>query len=95
MLALTAASPVFRGYLVDTDCRWNVISAATDDRTPGERGEKSLNPNEVRIPKSRWDSINSYVTKNGQRLGQYQYGFYRKLYAILKLIHLSIVFLKI
>jgi glutamate--cysteine ligase catalytic subunit len=32
MLALTAASPAHRGYLVDTDCRWNIIAAAVDDR---------------------------------------------------------------
>jgi hypothetical protein len=32
MLALTAASPAQRGYLVDSDCRWNIISAAVDDR---------------------------------------------------------------
>ncbi|KAK0533780.1 glutamate--cysteine ligase [Tilletia horrida] len=38
MLALTAAGPAYRGYLADVDCRWNVISAAVDDRTPAERG---------------------------------------------------------
>jgi len=26
MLALTAASPIHRGYLADTDCRWNIVS---------------------------------------------------------------------
>lgn len=38
MLALTASSPIMRGYLVDVDCRWDVISASVDDRTPEERG---------------------------------------------------------
>lgn len=38
MLALTAAAPIFRGYLADVDCRWNVIAASVDDRTPEERG---------------------------------------------------------
>lgn len=42
-LALTAATPVLRGRLVDTDTRWSVISAAVDDRTPLERGEASAN----------------------------------------------------
>ncbi|KAE8226846.1 hypothetical protein CF319_g624 [Tilletia indica] len=42
MLALTAASPAYRGYLADVDCRWNVISAAVDDRTPAERGLSPL-----------------------------------------------------
>lgn len=38
-LALSAASPAFRGYLADVDCRWDVIAGSVDDRTPGERGE--------------------------------------------------------
>lgn len=40
MLALTAASPAFRGYLSDVDARWNVIAASVDDRTEEERGVK-------------------------------------------------------
>ena len=40
MLALSAASPIFKGFLTDIDCRWNVISAAVDDRTDEERGLK-------------------------------------------------------
>jgi hypothetical protein len=39
-LALTAASPVYRGYLSDVDCRWNVIAGSVDDRTEEERGIK-------------------------------------------------------
>ena len=39
-LALTAASPLWRGYIADVDCRWNVISASVDDRTEEERGLK-------------------------------------------------------
>jgi hypothetical protein len=37
-MALTAASPVFRGRLVDTDTRWDVIAGSVDCRTPAERG---------------------------------------------------------
>lgn len=37
-MALTAASPIFRGLLTDTDCRWDVIAGSVDDRTPEERG---------------------------------------------------------
>lgn len=33
VMALSAAAPIYRGYLCDVDCRWNVISAAVDDRT--------------------------------------------------------------
>lgn len=43
MLALTAASPIFKGFLADVDVRWNVISQAVDDRTDEERGLK-VNP---------------------------------------------------
>jgi glutamate--cysteine ligase catalytic subunit len=40
MLALTAATPLYKGFLADTDIRWNQISASVDDRTPEELGEK-------------------------------------------------------
>ena len=40
MLALTAAAPVFKGFLADVDVRWDVISGAVDDRTDEERGVK-------------------------------------------------------
>jgi len=39
MLALTAATPVYKGFLADTDVRWNQISLAVDDRTLEELGE--------------------------------------------------------
>lgn len=40
MLALTAATPVYKGFLVDTDVRWNQNGLAMDDRTAEELGEK-------------------------------------------------------
>ena len=39
MLALTAATPIYKGFLADTDVRWNQISRAVDDRTREELGE--------------------------------------------------------
>ena len=39
-LALTAASPLWRGYIADVDCRWDVVAASVDDRTEEERGLK-------------------------------------------------------
>lgn len=33
MLSLSAAAPIFKGFLVNQDVRWNVISGAVDDRT--------------------------------------------------------------
>ena len=38
MLALSAASPFFRGFLADTDCRWSVIAQSVDDRREEEMG---------------------------------------------------------
>lgn len=40
LLALTAATPIYKGFLADTDVRWNQIGRAVDDRTPEELGEK-------------------------------------------------------
>ena len=37
-LALTANTPFHRGRIVDTDVRWDTISASVDDRTDEERG---------------------------------------------------------
>lgn len=42
-LALSAASPLWRGYIADVDCRWNVIAGSVDDRTEEERGLKVSN----------------------------------------------------
>jgi len=40
MLALTAATPIYKGFLAETDVRWNQISRAVDDRTDEELGKK-------------------------------------------------------
>lgn len=37
MLALTAASPIFKGYLCDRDSRWDIVAAGVDDRNAEER----------------------------------------------------------
>ncbi|TPX37849.1 glutamate---cysteine ligase [Synchytrium endobioticum] len=62
MLAITAACPIFRGYLTDVDCRWNTIAASVDDRTKEERGVEPLSIDKYRIAKSRYDSIDSYLS---------------------------------
>ncbi|XP_063979497.1 glutamate--cysteine ligase catalytic subunit [Diachasmimorpha longicaudata] len=67
MLALTAASPIHRGYLTDVDCRWNIISCSVDCRTQEERGLKPLKENKFRITKSRYDSIDSYLSIQGDK----------------------------
>lgn len=74
MLALTSAAPLFKGFLSNQDVRWNLISGAVDDRTPYERDVQPLRVGREfggisperqhqtqRIPKSRYDSIDSYL----------------------------------
>ncbi|KAF8894101.1 glutamate-cysteine ligase catalytic subunit [Infundibulicybe gibba] len=65
LLALTAASPVWRGYLADVDCRWNVIAGSVDDRTKEERGlQVPFKNDRFRIPKSRYDSVDLYISND-------------------------------
>uniref|UniRef100_U5EZ27 Glutamate--cysteine ligase n=1 Tax=Corethrella appendiculata TaxID=1370023 RepID=U5EZ27_9DIPT len=80
MLAFTAASPAYRGYLTDTDCRWNVISASVDCRTAEERGEKPLKENQFRIFKSRYDSIDSYLSPAGEKYNDVPLVYDKKIY---------------
>ena len=57
-LTLTAATPVLRGLLVDTDCRWEIISQAVDDRTLDELAT---------IEKSRYATISYYIGKGSEK----------------------------
>lgn len=69
MMALTAATPILKGRLADTDCRWGIISESVDCRTPAERGFDDPNApypdlntgGQRRIYKSRYDSISTYI----------------------------------
>jgi len=67
LLALSAASPIWRGFVSDVDCRWNVISGSVDDRTDEEMGLVPLKENKFRIFKSRYDSIDCYLSEAGSR----------------------------
>uniref|UniRef100_A0A9L0TSQ8 Glutamate--cysteine ligase n=1 Tax=Equus caballus TaxID=9796 RepID=A0A9L0TSQ8_HORSE len=67
VMALSAASPFYRGHVSDIDCRWGVISASVDDRTREERGLEPLKKNKYRISKSRYDSIDSYLSECGEK----------------------------
>ncbi|KAF1797940.1 glutamate-cysteine ligase-domain-containing protein [Mucor lusitanicus] len=71
MMALSANSPIYRGYLADVDARWNVISASVDDRTPEERGLKPLKDSKYVINKSRYDSIDSYLSNDSTYKSKY------------------------
>ena len=86
MLALTAATPVYKGFLADTDVRWNQISRAVDDRTQEELGKKVfcylLAPGESnflqplkhdrwKIPKSRYASNSTYISQDPRLREEY------------------------
>lgn len=71
MLALTAATPIYKGFLVDTDVRWNQISRAVDDRTPEELGERPLKEDRWRIPKSRYASNSTYISQDPRLRPEY------------------------
>lgn len=70
-LALTAATPIYKGFLADTDVRWNQISASVDDRTREELGEAPLQQNRWRIPKSRYASNSTYIAQDARLRPEY------------------------
>jgi glutamate--cysteine ligase catalytic subunit len=73
MLAMTAATPIFKGRLADVDARWNIIAQSVDDRTEAEYGniphedlDQHRRPGTAgesiqRQYKSRYDSISTYI----------------------------------
>ena len=71
LLALTAATPVYKGFLADTDVRWNQISRSVDDRTAEELGEKPLQNDRWRIPKSRYASNSTYISQDPRLRPEY------------------------
>ncbi|CAB3237386.1 unnamed protein product [Arctia plantaginis] len=84
MLALSAASPIYRGFLTDVDCRWNVISASVDCRTREERGLEPLKNNKFRINKSRYDSIDSYLSPENEKYNDINIVHDKELYRRLR-----------
>ncbi|KAL2222637.1 glutamate-cysteine ligase-domain-containing protein [Thermoascus aurantiacus ATCC 26904] len=71
MLALTAATPIYKGFLVDTDVRWNQISRSVDCRTREELGEVPLKNDRWRIPKSRYASNSTYISQDPRLRKEY------------------------
>jgi glutamate--cysteine ligase catalytic subunit len=80
MLALTAASPLHRGFVTDVDCRWNVISCSVDCRTKEERGLEPLQNDKFVIKKSRYDSIDSYLSPQGDKFNDVPLVYDPKVY---------------
>ncbi|XP_029635280.1 glutamate--cysteine ligase catalytic subunit [Octopus sinensis] len=80
MMALSAATPIYRGYLADTDCRWSVIVQSVDDRTREERGLEPLKHDRFLINKSRYDSIDSYLSEEGRCYNDLQLVYDKEIY---------------
>lgn len=60
LAALSASSPIFKGKLADIDLRWTVISQSVDCRTEEESDPESSKF----IPKSRYSTINHYISNH-------------------------------
>ncbi|XP_075718072.1 glutamate--cysteine ligase catalytic subunit [Rhinoderma darwinii] len=81
VMALSAAAPFYRGYVSDIDCRWGVISASVDDRTKEERGLEPLKNEKYRISKSRYDSIDSYLSTCGEKYNDLDLTIDKEIYS--------------
>ncbi|KAG8949666.1 hypothetical protein FRC04_008412 [Tulasnella sp. 424] len=66
LLALSAASPIFKGYLAEVDSRWDVLGVTCDDRTRSEKGEEPLKDGERLVPDSRWFPVKWYLSPDQQ-----------------------------
>lgn len=82
-MALSASSPIHRGFLTDRDCRWEVISQAVDDRTKEELGEQPVKNNGYRISKSRYDSIDSYLSASSSKYNDVQLIYNEQYYEMM------------
>ena len=82
MLALTAATPILKGQLANSDVRWDVISGSVDCRTPQERGTHCPNMSnhprpemagggKTRLPKSRYASVSNYIWNDSSETQKY------------------------
>lgn len=80
LMALTAASPIMRGWLLNEDCRWDSVSMSVDDRTKAEMGQTDSQDGDERMAgkgtrflrKSRYSSIDCYLCncQNGRLPGK-------------------------
>ena len=66
MLALSASSPIWRGYLANLDTRWNVLKQAFDDRSKSEVTSGTLK-------RKRFDSTDVYISKEGSKYNDLEY----------------------
>lgn len=73
ILALSASSPIWRGYLSDVDCRWDVLKQCFDDRTKEELGEEPLKENRRVLKKCRLDATDVYLSKEGAKYNDFEF----------------------
>ncbi|CAG8064787.1 unnamed protein product [Penicillium salamii] len=71
MLALTAGSPCYKGYLVDTDSRWHVTNALNDDRSMSEILSHGLDENAT-AAQMRWSFSPLYAGHGHCSVEDYQ-----------------------
>ncbi|XP_036370512.1 glutamate--cysteine ligase catalytic subunit-like [Octopus sinensis] len=84
MLALTAAAPIHRGFLSDTDCRWCALVQSCDDRTRQEQGLEPLTIGNSLIKKTRFDTVSSYLSVNDKFYNDFDYSYDAEQYGLLK-----------
>jgi len=58
--ALSANGPIYKGKLSNIDMRWEVIAQSVDCRNSEERDPN----NEKHIPKSRYSTMNHYISNH-------------------------------
>ena len=75
MMAVSAASPVFRGQMSGWDCRWNVVAMSVDDRTEEERKV---------LGKGRFSSISRYLGDDAQMYNDLDAPVHEQSYTTLK-----------
>lgn len=73
VLTLSASSPIWKGYLSDIDCRWNVLKQAFDDRSKEELGLEPLNNFRAVLKRSRFDTTDVYLSKEGSKFNLAHY----------------------
>ncbi|CAI9741797.1 glutamate--cysteine ligase catalytic subunit-like [Octopus vulgaris] len=84
MLALTAAAPIHRGFLSDTDCRWCALVQSCDDRTRQEQGLEPLTIGNSLIKKTRFDTVSSYLSVSDKFYNDFDYSYDAQQYGLLK-----------
>lgn len=78
--AITAAGPIYRGYLTEIDNSYYFIGDGTDDRTAEERGLKPLKNDKCRLKKQRWDSIDCYLTPEADKYNDIELFYEQDVY---------------